>query len=692
MIGQGYREKRTAVLDIWKRYQNYRGNNDDGVNLDFLNQRVKAIEDGKYILAVVGETKAGKSTLINALLGEQILPTDVLQSSSAIVEIFKSEKKYVEVRYADGLAPIRVEDNPNTPDVDEAIEHLRSIGSLDERYRSIPTTLIDSYIVQKRIQPGQPLPIEDMQAASKLQLKDKESLINEYVDNRSLADIPVEITFGYPLKFAFDEFRLVDSPGVNAVGGVQDRTLQYLHKANAVLFVHSIEGSIENSSFRDFITNVIPNRTRESLFLVLSKSGLKCEGEIESKVNEARSMFKEIFHPERVLHVDSMLKAVCDDTHHYETVQDLKNHYLERRKYFRENLKKENRADWRDGETKYHSKVMLLSNALDEAEPDADLDTIREVLGRRSNFDRMETAIDELSMRAPELQLAELLEAIKLGYRNQILAYEQNIGLLEKKCKAPQTFANDITEIQERLSSYALKMTEFSEAETQKYTGTNATYRDRLKQLKIDYSKQFDCATDEVALKQKMGNFYDAHIKLVDDIANEIKLEFVAELKRVGKEFNEEHSITVPVVDIDGIEKTARSSAYQEVEVPRDPEGFWEWTGKIVTLGILDYTKNEKQFVHSAYLEKFRISLIGAANTIISNDGHLISILVEKFILDFTKSLNTLIESGNKELDKMKNDESTDKEIRFDIASKEQKKKEILSHVRHLNEMLEDLR
>ena len=188
MIGTRYREKKMAVLDVWKRYQALRGDIEDGVDPAFLELRAKALEEGRYVLAVVGETKAGKSTLINALLGERILPTDVLQSSSAIVEIFKSEKKYVVVRYADGH-PETVQDDLSTPDVDEAFEHLRRIGSLQDRFRNIPTTLIDAYIVQGRITVGRPIPFRDLQATSKLPLKGKESLVEEYVRGRSLANI-----------------------------------------------------------------------------------------------------------------------------------------------------------------------------------------------------------------------------------------------------------------------------------------------------------------------------------------------------------------------------------------------------------------------------------------------------------------------------------------------------------------------
>ena len=99
------------------------------------------MEDGRYVLAVVGEAKAGKSTLINALLGERILPTGVLQTSSVIVEICKSEKKYVEVHYADRPSQT-VYDDPSTPDLDEASEYLRQIGAIKDEYRSSRATRV----------------------------------------------------------------------------------------------------------------------------------------------------------------------------------------------------------------------------------------------------------------------------------------------------------------------------------------------------------------------------------------------------------------------------------------------------------------------------------------------------------------------------------------------------------------------
>ena len=139
MIGDRYTNAKTAVIDVCSRYLSICGDAEEAVDVPFLKDRVEALREGRFVLVIVGEVKAGKSTFINALLGQRILPTDILQSSSAVVEIFKSDNKHVRIAYADGHTET-VEDDPNTPGLDEAFERLRQIGAIKDQYRSIPTT------------------------------------------------------------------------------------------------------------------------------------------------------------------------------------------------------------------------------------------------------------------------------------------------------------------------------------------------------------------------------------------------------------------------------------------------------------------------------------------------------------------------------------------------------------------------
>lgn len=53
----------------------------------------KQLERKKYPIVVAGETGAGKSSLLNLIMGENMLPREVLSSTSCICRIFNSEQK-----------------------------------------------------------------------------------------------------------------------------------------------------------------------------------------------------------------------------------------------------------------------------------------------------------------------------------------------------------------------------------------------------------------------------------------------------------------------------------------------------------------------------------------------------------------------------------------------------------------------
>ena len=55
-----------------------------------------------YRVAVIGEFKRGKSSMINALLGTEVLPTSVLPMTAAITRVTYSEEKRISVLYKDG--------------------------------------------------------------------------------------------------------------------------------------------------------------------------------------------------------------------------------------------------------------------------------------------------------------------------------------------------------------------------------------------------------------------------------------------------------------------------------------------------------------------------------------------------------------------------------------------------------------
>jgi GTPase SAR1 family protein len=62
------------------------------------------LRQSAYKVLVVGEAKRGKSTFVNALIGRDILPTDVEVATSQVFSVRPSEREAYRVRYEDGSA------------------------------------------------------------------------------------------------------------------------------------------------------------------------------------------------------------------------------------------------------------------------------------------------------------------------------------------------------------------------------------------------------------------------------------------------------------------------------------------------------------------------------------------------------------------------------------------------------------
>ena len=343
------------------------------------------------------------------------------------------------------------------------------------------------------------------------------------------------------------------------------------------------------------------------LFLVLTKSGGKSEIEINEKIREVRQQYEKEFDQNRVLHVDSMLKVVSDEIKDFDSAEALKKHYRGQKKQFEARYSREPNQEWRGEAINFDIKLKMLSNVLEDIDDDSDREPVRSALRNSSNFDEMEHVIDEFSARAPWIQLSDLLETVKRGYDNQIVGQEQNLALLQKKKKRPQTFENEISAIQRHLDAYQSSMNNFVDYVTSAFTGRNASYLKSLQKIEAKYSGQIMSATmSDDAINRNLANFHDEVSSFVDGKKVEIKSLFEDEVRRLGGQFKAEYSITVPTVDISGITAKASEDAYQEKDVPRDPKGFWEWTWKIVSFGTAQFKEEQTVYDTQAYLEELK--------------------------------------------------------------------------------------
>ncbi|WP_249409981.1 dynamin family protein [Siminovitchia terrae] len=83
------------ALTLFERFQQ----NGDSVRADKAVKLLKKMHESEFITAFSGHFSAGKSTMINTLIGEQILPSSPIPTSANLVKVHDSEQEYAKVYY-----------------------------------------------------------------------------------------------------------------------------------------------------------------------------------------------------------------------------------------------------------------------------------------------------------------------------------------------------------------------------------------------------------------------------------------------------------------------------------------------------------------------------------------------------------------------------------------------------------------
>ena len=695
MIGADYNHKKEAVIGLFNRYLEIRGSNDDGIVIEELQAKIKRLKDDTFNLYVVGEAKAGKSTLINAILGHQVMPSRVLQCSSAVIEIRCSEDLFVETSYADGTRK-REDFNPQDDDhgdawVDAVAECLRSAASVQSEYREIPSAIIDGYIVENRnrldddgrIPKNAELPIKEWLEAGHWGDDEKtRQLMETYARERSLAQIPISIQLGIKFpKTIFPGFRVVDSPGINAPGGFERITYEHLWRADAFLFVQSLVTSVENKNFIDFIKKNVQKKQKEALFLALTHKS-KCDDyELTQKVNQARFQYRSVIEGNRIFDVDSIAQLVLHDIHEGNSVNVLREKYdREIQEYSAAALSEHDKQD----KTSYLMPKKSLLEIKFPSHLDITSDDAEKRLEEIANFNGLETAIDTLVSQAGDILIHEILEHIDHGFSETAKKINVEINDLNNdEFQDPQSYAAEIKRQKEIIENHQLKANEFSEEISEHFLGLHTELDFKFKELVSSTIVSLKtCETQEECFKVSMEygvNFNSLISKYSDQIKDAYKRcqdELQLELEKP------DINIYIPKIDIGSLVDDARKKSYEFewIEVPREPEGLWE---KIKSLFGVEYKvkKARERLNEEKLLENLREGIIRKILEIPSRGPKLIGELVRRIDRKFKDKVVVVLgqrknylgefrkiaDDAQKKFERIKNLENNKEKIRKEL-------------------------
>jgi GTPase SAR1 family protein len=494
-----YNGRRDAILRIYAEYISFKGQYRDNIKVETLEQRASNIRDGKFFLIVAGEAKSGKSTFINAFLGAEILPMDVKQCTSALIEINYGTEITLEAEYADGRKSSKLGQ--------ECVQQfLQEHAAINDDYRAIPVTAINNEILIKSKGQIRESEVKDLIEGVKndnifnLSPEDYEKCIWRYINEKKnkWQDIVIRINITYPFLTEMREITIVDSPGVNAAGKVGSITNEYIIKADAIIFVKALKGqSLESLSFRNFLNSNVLDRSKGALLLLLTQKSDLEDNEIYELKTQAVKMYRGFIKENHITEIDSKIQLF----------------------YHRFAILNEGEIDNQLDGIKFSAVKICWLETKNRKE-------FLERLQKESGFKAIDTMLDEFARKAHNQRLYDFLDLIGKGYETIMGNIKEELSLLESSAEDPAQLKFEIEKREDEIEELKLKMHKGIDTINREYTDYETGLIKRKAEEEFEKFRQELSATqgfDSVEKKTLNGQDMFLHfreevrLKLIND-------------------------------------------------------------------------------------------------------------------------------------------------------------------------------
>lgn len=460
-----------SFLPVVEQAKNGRDTSYD-TSLKSLAKQAENIKQDKFLLMIVGEAKSGKSTFINAYLGEEILPMDVKQCTSSILEIRYGTEFILRAAYADD----RIEVITNEQQIKA---FLTENAALDDNYRDIPVSTINIEILMKKkgknVLEREILDLlkgiegENLYGLSKDEYEKK---VREYIKEKQhdWQNIVKKIEIEYPFSDVdLKGIEIVDTPGVNADGRVGDITNRYIEEANAVMFLKPLTGqALEATSFRKFLKSKSADRNKNAMFWILTRRADLTEGDISRLQDEAIRQCPTI-NPKQIILIDSKVELFYNKAQAL-TAEDLQSYMMEMIKA--KKLDSFIKAAWYDAEK--------------------NRDEFLRILKELSNFAVMDEALNQFAHKAQYIMLSEFLTRMLAVMEKVKDGLEETIELYKEKAEDPRELGNKMNIIKRELEEMTQKINKTVDEVALKYSETDGVIDQKADSVIDEYKREIE--------------------------------------------------------------------------------------------------------------------------------------------------------------------------------------------------------
>ena len=673
---------------------------------EYHRKTIKELSDpfikGVFTLAVIGPMSAGKSAFINALLGdEDLLPTGHFQTTCTLTEISYSKEKRLKIVYGDG----HVDDTTKGEGV---LSTLKGIVSIPEEFDKLPINHINQFILAGNTL-EEILKNKDvlMKLSGRSYWEDgDDELLKKYVLSKKPSNIPVHVFLYYPLEETYIGWRIVDTPGIGAIGGIDQTTKDFLSNKNesvdAAIFVFNGVKEIEDKGFSDMVytsysqlTDVAKERT---FFVITHKGARTCYEKLEKTKQIALQLFskgKVSIPKERFLAVDSMLSLLYDiaiKTYGLDPMIFTKSIVAVYKHFGVDDIVDGREREEKKNEIKmYREMIRYIFDKLEENEIEVNSEVLTEEICSFAGFTQFRGLLGDFAANAKKEAYQKLLYTIIDDFKSFGSQKKERIeGMRSKITKTPEEFANEI-------ASKLQQIQEYNESLQEKYHELMLDYN--AKSLKSKYysdileeaKKRINSARTsfqyqlEEDIESAIQNYLSS-VKLKDETVFQ---KFVTSSERLAKEEMEDKipGIALKPIDIPAVVKlvseTAESRATHSVKKEK-----WETTNtilRIISLGFAGKKKVTYYVDEVNWTEKKENTKTDAIRFL---DGHIeahsLSIQNEVVIpsgIKIQHQLDKLLDDKKAEYDSLLSSQKSENEIRAEISKIESERAMIISKI-----------
>ena len=590
-------KKIMELFEEFKKEINQLANKGKEVKLDLsksieldenIDKKIEEIKNREYKIFVTGEAKSGKSTFINAFLGEDILPTGFIQCTSSIIEIRRSKdgkKRLISEEVGGGIK--------SEEDINKIKDFLQKTAAIPDEYRDIPFNIInDNFLIKYKDSYNEKdinnFLYEIKKEKKNLDKKDEkefENKVRNYIKSTNWRKVIKRIILEYPLE-KLKEVTIFDTPGVGSEGSLGEVTRKYIKEADAFIFVKALVGQdIETTSFKNFLEENITDKQKETMFLVFTHKNDTKKDDLEEVEKRLEETFYKILKKDNVFKLDSLTELHLKEYEKFITGEELE-----------EFLKKKIKEEKEKNQDNVMNSTLRAEKSILTDDCDSNITEFFKEMKKYSDFYKFRDKIDKFVDEAHYLKLISFLEMLKkncekgIGNLNLILkSCEENKGNLEE-------IKNSIKNTKKKIDDIYNSINENIPFFRGKYTGDEGSIKKIAKALlndiinKIEKITYVEVTSYKNIIEKELENFYD-YINSVNEI--EFK-KFMEEINSKALQENEKLDLPLnaflPNFDDEEIKRIFKE-ADKNSEYYKDTTGMVRGFFNFITFGLVERTR-----------------------------------------------------------------------------------------------------